>query len=1299
MSIDPSQILHIKGAVKTDLNLTTGAGSKIGVGVDAPDGVVHILHDQPTIVVAESGTNTSVGRLHANNHSLEIQAGLTSSADSKANIVFSSYGGATKYIEIDGAGGGPRGNVHVNSDMHAANVYANTLFLENLAIGEVVQGLNEVLNTNNEASNNLIISNLEPATSVTTGALRVAGGIATQGNVYANAVYTANLFSSTGELNLSSDVVKLGNKIELGYGNADNNDHNIGLVMTARQKFWSNVATADLPNPTTNAHEYMGYGVGIDRAGDRIVSGAHGSAYAYVFHRDANTKTWPSTPTATFTNPSGGATGFGVCPTISKDGTRIFIDETGNDEGGTDIGRLYVYTYENGLWNTTPVDLPGQSASEQMGWSVDCSADGSAVIVGARYNTEGATSIGRAYIFTETSGTWSTTPFDLPGEQSHAEFGIAVAMNDAGDRVAVGSYGYDDGAALSVGKVYVYHRGGGGTWSATPTATFVGPTQTPPRNNYGIGFSLDMNASGTRFVTGAAVDYAAVYEYDASTSAWKTTPIAEFKGEDYGTLGDLFGYNVSMNDAGDRISVGSFTGATSDIFEEVNGAWVHAKRLHNQTSNEYFGSGLNASALNGVGDTLVLGAHGNDEAATDNGRVYVFDQVEPSNVAIAYDGHETVKIGFTSNVVTDTVVDTNTSNLNVEIAGDLTLTGSGNVAAGKISGTRLDIVDGPLRLTGGSATANVTCLETATNRLQSLEIEYPGTQTWVTQPMFGGAVTMSGDGTTMVVGSYENANYGNGGAYVYEGSGTSWTLRGQLRVSGFGGPNSLWVSISEDGSVIVCTGQETPTLTTSPKTFIYVRSGSNWTGNVSNPTATLTGSHYTGSKNWVASSDISKDGNTIVVGNSWDDYSSQYERGSVAVYVKPSGGWATTSTATRVLYTSDGAANDQLGSRARISGDGSTIVASASGTDNWQGLSDTGAVYVYVKGSAWSSASQTQAAKLTRSDDAASNFFGNSGLSISDDGATIVAGFSGHTTNQGAAYVFMKASGGWSTMTSESCKITASDGAPNNYFGTKGSISGDASKITIGAHYTEGQRGACYIYDRPSGGWNASSTLSTHTHKLVGSLVGDYVGAGMSTNSEMDNNNSVVVTGAYGRNNYKGAVIVWDLNNYVKNTMLRATGVDGIYAPGSVFQVVQYVKTDTATTNSTGFVDTGLVVSLTPRTTTSKILVSYAANIGTNSNHAFLRLVRNGTPIAIGDAAGSRVQCTHYVRHHNDDTLESYCMEFLDSPSTTSEVTYKLQYSVPSTSYTVTLNGDAHWSDNNNYGRGPSTITAKEIAQ
>ena len=158
-----------------------------------------------------------------------------------------------------------------------------------------------------------------------------------------------------------------------------------------------------------------------------------------------------------------------------------------------------------------------------------------------------------------------------------------------------------------------------------------------------------------------------------------------------------------------------------------------------------------------------------------------------------------------------------------------------------------------------------------------------------------------------------------------------------------------------------------------------------------------------------------------------------------------------------------------------------------------------------------------------------------------------------------------------------------------------------------------------------------------------------------------------------------------------------------LYARGSVVQVEQGIKTNTASTSTTGFVDTGLEVTIRPKSSSSKILVSYAANIGTNTSHAFLRLVRvnqgSDTVIAIGDAGGNRVQCTHYIRHFNDQSLESHCMEFLDSPSTTSAVTYKLQYSVAAISYTVYMNR-AH-SDGNNayYGRGVSTITAKEIAQ
>jgi len=377
---------------------------------------------------------------------------------------------------------------------------------------------------------------------------------------------------------------------------------------------------------------------------------------------------------------------------------------------------------------------------------------------------------------------------------------------------------------------------------------------------------------------------------------------------------------------------------------------------------------------------------------------------------------------------------------------------------------------------------------------------------------YGASAAISADGKTLVVGSEIPSSYG--GVFVYEGSGESWTFKGRLKISGATTTtNGLHVYISEDGSVIVCSGRESSG-TTTPKTFIYVRSGSNWTGDVANPTATLTGSHYIGTETWQADCDISKDGNTVVVGAGWDNYSNDSDRGSVAVYVKPSGGWATTSTATRVLYASDGVSPDRFAWTVCISGDGNTIVAGAD-QDDVGSNTNQGSAYVFIKGGAWSTATQTEAAKLTQSDGVASDEFSRFSLDISDDGDTIVAGTSVHNSSQGAAYVFMKGGSGWANMT-QNCKITASDGAAADAFGTGVSISGDASKIFIIASQDDddgAESGSFYVYDRPSGGWSASSTLTTHASKstLADAQASDYIG-NRGLNSATDTTGSVFVT-------------------------------------------------------------------------------------------------------------------------------------------------------------------------------------------
>ena len=111
---------------------------------------------------------------------------------------------------------------------------------------------------------------------------------------------------------------------------------------------------------------------------------------------------------------------------------------------------------------------------------------------------------------------------------------------------------------------------------------------------------------------------------------------------------------------------------------------------------------------------------------------------------------------------------------------------------------------------------------------------------------------------------------------------------------------------------------------------------------------------------------------------------------------------------------------------------------------------------------------------------------------------------------------------------------------------------------------------------------------------------------------------------------------------------------------------MQTVKTDTFSTSSTSYTDiTGLSVSITPTSSSSKILVMMHVQIGHSSNvSAFLRLVRDSTAIAVGTNVGSRTACTvGMFDDPSDDECNSTSMMFLDSPATTSATTYKIQMS------------------------------------
>jgi len=152
---------------------------------------------------------------------------------------------------------------------------------------------------------------------------------------------------------------------------------------------------------------------------------------------------------------------------------------------------------------------------------------------------------------------------------------------------------------------------------------------------------------------------------------------------------------------------------------------------------------------------------------------------------------------------------------------------------------------------------------------------------------------------------------------------------------------------------------------------------------------------------------------------------------------------------------------------------------------------------------------------------------------------------------------------------------------------------------------------------------------------------------------------------------------------------------------GSVIQTVSVTKTDSFIGSTLGaWTDiTGMTASITPTSSTSKILVQIFMQGGSYDGieKASWRLVRDSTPIDIGDAAGSRPQATGDQGGPNQYWPAYTGTGYLDSPSTTSAVTYKVQYYC-SGSAQFWVNRSAADRDTSNYdARTTSTVLLQEI--
>ena len=151
--------------------------------------------------------------------------------------------------------------------------------------------------------------------------------------------------------------------------------------------------------------------------------------------------------------------------------------------------------------------------------------------------------------------------------------------------------------------------------------------------------------------------------------------------------------------------------------------------------------------------------------------------------------------------------------------------------------------------------------------------------------------------------------------------------------------------------------------------------------------------------------------------------------------------------------------------------------------------------------------------------------------------------------------------------------------------------------------------------------------------------------------------------------------------------VLTATQMDGLRGAFRILQVVN-ANTTTPITNATStYAATGLSASITPQSTSSKILVVVNQNGADKSsaaagNSVNVRLMRDATQISLITFSAGYTGVANNIRPATISTM------FLDSPNTTSAVTYSTQFMNPNNAASVTLQ----------VGNDMSTITLLEVS-
>lgn len=170
---------------------------------------------------------------------------------------------------------------------------------------------------------------------------------------------------------------------------------------------------------------------------------------------------------------------------LSGDGNTVAIGATLNDDNGANAGHVRVFDWNGSAWVQRGLDIDGEAAGDQSGTSLELSASGNTLAIGAISNGGGGAVSGHMRIYIWTGTAWQKLGSDIDGVASNFGGGD-ISLSGDGTRVIFNESLHDNGGISNVGRVRIYGINVLGSYTIAPgvVATTVTPQPEDVRIDY-----------------------------------------------------------------------------------------------------------------------------------------------------------------------------------------------------------------------------------------------------------------------------------------------------------------------------------------------------------------------------------------------------------------------------------------------------------------------------------------------------------------------------------------------------------------------------------------------------------------------------------------------------------------------------------------------------------------------------------------------------------------------------------------------------------------------------------------------